>query len=97
MLSRREILRELVDGVPPGFTVSVRADWIKELVADLPEPEPGVEIDLTAEEVGRLLGRDPKTIASWCRMGTLEGAYRLNDREWRIPRPALTAYQRKQA
>lgn len=95
-MKRREILRELVDGVPPGSTVSVRADWIAELVADLPEPEPGVEIDLTAEEVGRLMGRDPKTVAAWCRSGRLEGAYRFNDREWRIPRRALAAFQRSQ-
>lgn len=94
-MNSRDVLRALVDGAPPGTTISVRADWIAELVADVPEPREGVEVDLTTSEVGRMLNRDEKTVASWCRSGLLVGAYRLRRREWRIPRVALVAFQKR--
>jgi hypothetical protein len=94
-VNSRDVLRALVDGAPPGTTISVRADWIAELVAGIPEQREGVEVDLTTGEVGRLLSRDEKTVASWCRSGLLTGAYRLRGREWRIPRAALVAFQRR--
>ncbi|MCA9312005.1 MAG: helix-turn-helix domain-containing protein [Phycisphaerales bacterium] len=93
MTDVRELLRALIRGLPPGAIVTVRAEWITELLADLPVPEPGTVVDLTASEVGRLLGRDEKTVAGWCRAGVIEGAYKLRGREWRVPRASLRAFQ----
>lgn len=93
MTGVREVLRALIQGLPPGAIVTVRAEWIAELVADLSVPETGAEVDLTAGEVGRLLGRDEKTVAGWCRAGAIEGAYKLRGREWRVPRASLRAFQ----
>jgi hypothetical protein len=90
VVNPREVLRALV----AGAMLTVRADWIAELVADIPEPKAQVEVDLTAAEVARLMARDEKTVASWCRVGLLSGAYRLRGREWRIPRASLAAFQR---
>jgi hypothetical protein len=94
VVNPREVLRALVAGAMPGAVITVRADWIAELVADIPEPKAQVEVDLTAAEVARLMARDEKTVASWCRVGLLSGAYRLRGREWRIPRASLAAFQR---
>jgi excisionase family DNA binding protein len=47
--------------------------------------------DLTVEDVGRELNRAPSTIRGWLGSGSLRG-YRLNGREWRIPRQALKEF-----
>ena len=53
--------------------------------------------DLTAEEVAEYLGRTAACVRGWCREEKLEGSYRLNQREWRIPRESLRAYLDVQA
>lgn len=55
------------------------------------------EVDLTAESMGRLLGRSAGSIREWCRAGRLPGSYKLFGREWRVPRSALAALQRSEA
>lgn len=97
MVDVRTVLRALIDGLPPGAIIPVRAEWIAELVADVPVTQAAMEVDLTATEVARLMGRDEKTVAGWCRAGVIEGAYKLRGREWRVPRAALRAFQNAHA
>lgn len=56
-----------------------------------------VTADLTAEQAGQLLGRSASTIREYARAELLENAYRQRGREWRIPRAAITAFQRAAA
>ncbi len=58
-----------------------------------PEPDAGALVDLSGAQAGRLLDRKPSTIRNWCGSGLIMGAYRLNRREWRIPREAIRAFQ----
>jgi excisionase family DNA binding protein len=48
--------------------------------------------DMTAEEVGQHLGRAPSTVRNLCAAGEFPGAYKLNGKDWRIPREALRQY-----
>jgi excisionase family DNA binding protein len=53
--------------------------------------------DMTIPDVGRgETRRAPSTVRTWLASGALEG-YKLNGRDWRIPRGALRAYLDRQA
>jgi excisionase family DNA binding protein len=58
---------------------------------------PVADVDLTAVQAGELLGRAASTIRGMCASGELLGAYRARGREWRVPRAALSAWQREEA
>lgn len=64
-------LRAALEPLPDEATVPVR--WIRE---KLEEDADQIEIDLTAEEAGKLLGRSGSTVARWCREGKFR-AYQL--------------------
>ena len=68
-------------------------DWLaKELDAEGPwAPRADVLTDLTLDEVANAIGRAVSTVRTWCNSGRLPGAYRLNGRDWRVPRSALEA------
>jgi len=48
--------------------------------------------DLSCADVAALLHRKPGTVRGWCYRGEIVGAYRLNSRDWRVPRQALRVY-----
>lgn len=48
--------------------------------------------DMTLKEVADEVGRAKSTVRSWCNSEKLEGAYRLNNRDWRVPRRSLQAF-----
>lgn len=91
-------LRALLHGLDDNSLVPVRVDWLRELLEGVWEipVEPTVEVDLTCADVAEMLGRDTSIVRTWCRAGLLPGAYRLRGREWRIPRQALTDFQRNE-
>lgn len=60
-------------------------------------PATTVVADLTAEEVGEVLGRSPSTVRAYCRDGLLPGSYRQCGVEWRIPVEAVEAFRAAQA
>lgn len=70
--------------VPAGWVLDLLG---REAVADSDGPDLG----LTVQEVAQLTGRAPSTVRVWAGSGRLPGAYRLQGREWRIPRSALRA------
>lgn len=55
----------------------------------------------TATDVALILGFTPKTIREWCSRGKFPGAQKFPDdsprSEWRIPRDAVEAIQRREA
>lgn len=80
-------LAAIVDPLPDGAAVSLPVEVIRGWL----DEDAGEGMDLTIEEVGRLAGRAPSTVRTWCGQGRLPGAYRLQGREWRIPRTAIAA------
>jgi excisionase family DNA binding protein len=79
-------IRQALAPIPRGSLVPV--DYVRELLDQHDAPE---GVDLTVQDVATMLERAPSTIRTWCGAGRLPGAYRLQGREWRIPRSALRA------
>lgn len=75
-------LRQALDAMPDGALVPVA--WVRDHLDPL-----DAGVDPTVDDVAALLNRAPSTVRGWCRDGTLPGAYRMQGREWRIPRAAL--------
>lgn len=97
MSDLREAIAALVQAAPPDATVTVR--WLAEKLgserADQGLGKDGV--DLTVPEVAAMFKRSPAAVREWCNCERLPGAYRFRNREWRIPRSAITAMQRDEA
>jgi len=83
-------LAKLLAALPNDALVTVR--WLR---AQLEQPEVADDsvADLSCAAVAKLLDRTPGCIRGWCQRGEIVGVYRLNGREWRIPRASLRAYQ----
>lgn len=93
-MSALERLRAMCDTALPGTMVPIEALRMlldAEGAETLPSP-PAVPVDLTAEEVARLLHRKPSTIRGWLGEGKIPSAYLFQNREWRIPREALERF-----
>jgi predicted DNA-binding transcriptional regulator AlpA len=93
-----ERLRQLVESAPPDATVPVR--WIGEL---LDQDEVTIESirkngsdpvmpDLSVDDIMTATSRERSTVIGWIHDGDFPGAYKLNGREWRIPRADWTAF-----
>ena len=78
----------MIEHLPQGVeSVTFSTDWLR---AELDICDDSLA-DLTAEQVAEQLGRSPSTIRGWCIDGRLR-AYKLNGREWRVPRAAIREY-----
>lgn len=80
-------LRDALADLPDGAMVPV--GWIREQLGT--EAEETRIADLSVQEVADELDRAPSTIRGWLGEGTLDG-YRLQGREWRVPRESLRAF-----
>ena len=94
-MTLRDRLLRIVEPLPPGASVSLPVDvlrtWLEQ--GDETPASTAAEhlVDLTAVAAAGLLGRAPSTVRGWCASGALPGAYRLQGREWRVPRASLAA------
>lgn len=91
-------LRALLDAAPDSGMIPVPASWLRQLLdreGDLDSTGDEIRADLTVAAVAEMFGRHPNTIRDWIARGVLAG-YRLNGREWRIPRQALEEFQERQ-
>jgi excisionase family DNA binding protein len=75
--------------------VSSLAALLDEVEAETAGREDGTAAplaDLTAADVARALGRSPSTVRGWLEAGEIPGAFRFNNREWRISRSDFAAF-----
>lgn len=72
-----------------------RADLVA-LLDSAPDEAPVGNSELTAAEVAAEVGRAPSTVRGWLISGDLRG-YKLNGRDWRVPRASLRAYLEEQS
>ena len=88
-------LRALAEALPTGSAVPVPREALLELLeaAEAPGISP---TDPTVEEVANRYGRAPSTVRGWCDAGRFPGAYKLHDREWRIPAAAIEAFEKQE-
>jgi hypothetical protein len=76
-MSLVEQLRGIVATMPPGSSVSLPIDWLRqelERSGNGGAPKNGeVEVDYSVQKVAELWGRRPGTVRDWIRSGRLEG------------------------
>ena len=87
-------LTKLLSDLPDEAMVPVR--WLRSQLQRPAIAHDGVG-DLSCADVAQALKRTPGCIRGWCQRGEIQGAYRLNGREWRIPRASLRTYLDEQA
>ena len=92
-MTLKERLRQLASALPSDdcAVMITRADLVALLEGDPTETGLGSTRDLTVEEVADETNRAPSTVRGWLISGALRG-YKLNDRDWRVPRAALREY-----
>lgn len=78
-------LRDAIAALPDDALVPV--GWVREQL----EAGSDALADLSVEQVASELSRSPSTVRGWCIDGRLR-AYKLNHREWRVPRDAVREY-----
>jgi excisionase family DNA binding protein len=99
----RAVFRDLIDAAGAdelpdvlGELERARALVLRRFLNGDGEPESEeVLADLTVAAVAEMFDRHPNTIRDWLHSGALAG-YRLNNREWRIPRSSLAEFQQRQ-
>jgi hypothetical protein len=87
--------RAVAQALPEGAAIPVPREWLLELLAGTAAPAPVSPLppaDLTIPELARRYDRRPGTVREWCEAGRFPGAYKLNDREWRIPASAVITF-----
>ena len=85
-------LDAIVRGMPPGSAVSLPVDFLKSLLEDAARKGGGPDRLLTLDELAQVTGRAVSTVRTWCNSGKITGAFRLHDREWRVPESAWERY-----
>ncbi len=90
-------LKELAERLPRGASLTLTRDGLLELVADADVPRRAAPpTDFTVVEVAAQFHRSASTIREWCEQGRFDGAYKLNDRDWRISQSAVDAFLARQ-
>jgi len=91
-------VQAIIDALPSddaSVTLS-RLDLKRMVGADCEAPIRLMPKDLSVREVAEEIGRAPSTVRDWLAAGKLVGAYKLNDRDWRVPRLALDEFLDRQ-
>ncbi len=97
-MTLEERLRQLASALPSDDSAITftRADLVFLREGNSSETGVASTRDLTAEEVADETGRAPSTVRGWLISKALRG-YKLNNRDWRVPRTALREYLEVQA
>ncbi len=82
-------LRALAESLPTGTAIPVPRELLLELLSAHDEAA-SAPVDPTVDEMAARYGRAPSR--GWCEAGRFPGAYKLHDREWRIPAAAIAAF-----
>ena len=95
-MSGADRLRELAERLPPGSSVTLTRDGLLDLAADRDLGPSAAQGEFTVTELAARFHRSPSTIRDWCEHGRFEGAYKLNERDWRISQAAVDAFLARQ-
>jgi hypothetical protein len=90
VIDRRASLLAIARDLPAGAAVTVPREWILELFG---EAEISTAADLRVRDLAERYHRSPATVRTWCELGRFPGAYRFQNREWRVPAPSLAIFE----
>ena len=98
MMNLADRLRELAEHLPPGGSLTLTRDGLLDLAAadGGQADQPAADADFTVAELATRFHRSASTVRGWCEHGRFEGAYKLNGRDWRIPKTAVDAFLSEQ-
>lgn len=92
-----ERLRRAVQGLPEGASITLPVGVVRNWLSDLPEEADDNRFgDLTVPELAAELDRAESTVRGWLNAGDIPQAYKLNGREWRVPRTAVRDFLDRQ-
>jgi hypothetical protein len=86
-----------LQALPPDALLPVA--WLLEQLAEEasgPVPAAPLSCDLTVTEFGSRFGRKGSTVRLWCEKGRVPGAFKLREREWRIPAASVELFRQAQ-
>jgi hypothetical protein len=91
MLDRLGILDDLPRDLLPAalLRIASRLAELKDPPAEVPLPPP----DLTAHQLAERYGRSCSAVRQWLEVGRVPGAYKMRNREWRIPFASVLAFE----
>lgn len=89
-MSLRSRLGALVDGLPPGSSVTVPTDWLRELLEQEPAPEQERRL-YTVAELAERYDRSESTVRGWLGAGEFD-AFKVHG-SWRVPAEAVTEFE----
>jgi hypothetical protein len=87
-------LRAIAELLPPGGAVTLPREALLEALAEVQTSALGAP--LTVAQIAVRLHRTASTVRGWCETGRFAGAFKLNGRDWRVPAPALEAFESEQ-
>ncbi len=91
-MTLKKRLRQLASALPSDdCSVTITRAALGALLEGESSEEVGSTRDLTVEEVAEETVRAPSTVRGWLISKALRG-YKLNNRDWRVPRAALHEY-----
>lgn len=94
MASLEDRIRRMIDGLPPGASVTLSRSTLEGWLGGDREDEPAwmdadPVADLTVEEIAQAHDKAESTVRGW--LQDVSGTYRLGN-EWRVPREAWREY-----
>lgn len=90
-MTLRSRLEDLVEGLPPGSSVTVPADWLRSLL----EQEPAVEQRerlFTVPELAERYARAESTVREWLAAGEFSGSFKVHG-SWRVPAESVATFE----
>jgi hypothetical protein len=87
-----EQLRDLVERLPDGAALLLSKASLFEALSVVPTSPAAPPADLTVAELAAWFHRSPSTVRGWLGADRFPGAYKLNRRDWRVPKTALASF-----
>jgi hypothetical protein len=94
-----EALLRYARDLPEGTVLPVSREVVLALASERPTVPAAERIpapDQSVEELAARFGRKGSTVREWCEQGLFPGAYKLRDREWRVPLAGIAAFEQKE-
>ena len=97
-MSLADRLRELAERLPPGGSLMLTREGLLDLAAmnGGQADHAAAPAEFTVAELATRFHRSASTVRGWCERDRFDGAYKLNGRDWRIPKTAVDAFLAEQ-